>query len=419
MEKVNDLFKSFRNKEIEYDELFGALTRMLSEDPHLSGEAVAALDKAQQQTPIPVTDFINLRAKLENTAATFHQQDISQTPADTETTMMFSEEDSDVATDSGDPTLVGTITDGDPTETPAATFNTPPVKPADDYTDEATVIMPMPPRQAAAAPVAEAAPNSKEQPEAEELPEPELPQSEPELPQPEPETASTPAFEPAPQLQTEPAAPLVKSTKPPLALIGTGVAVAVVVLLVIVFWPASETPEATVETASISNTETVSEATPATTDTPASPSPWEQTTAETSDNTNGAAFTDTATLPIEDTTTATVDTVEIAAPERLEQDIVAAEPDIENETYLINAIKAAVAGKNLGPAEREGTATFLLVKLIALNPDDSQISDVRAMISKKHLELAKESRSNHQWDEAQLHLDAALKVRLPDSYMPE
>ncbi|MDX1692269.1 MAG: hypothetical protein R3208_00815, partial [Ketobacteraceae bacterium] len=159
MEKVTDLFKAFRNNEIAYDELFGALTRMLSEDPHFATHAIATLDNAQQLTPIPVTDFIQLRSQLENTAETFQQQETLQPETGVnagDATRMFDAEEQTQRPDSGmagayDPTLIANPADFE--KPPAAT------PPADtgagtstDQPDDATVIMPTPPRQQSATP---------------------------------------------------------------------------------------------------------------------------------------------------------------------------------------------------------------------------------------------------------------------------
>ena len=155
MEKVTDLFKAFRNNEIAYDELFGSLTRMLSEDPHFATQAISALDNAQQLTPIPVTDFIQLRGQLENTAETFLQQETDAGPAATEATTVFPAEEETQRPDPGmagayDPTLVTNVSEA----APASSSEPQAEEPDPDYHDEATVIMPMPPRQQTPEPAA-------------------------------------------------------------------------------------------------------------------------------------------------------------------------------------------------------------------------------------------------------------------------
>ena len=94
------------------------------------------------------------------------------------------------------------------------------------------------------------------------------------------------------------------------------------------------------------------------------------------------------------------------------------EPVVKDETYFMAQIKAALAEDRLNPAEEEGTATYFLVELIRYDSESDSISEARTLISKRHLELAKEAREQSQWDAAQQHLDDALKVRLPDSYLP-
>ncbi|MCG8671496.1 MAG: hypothetical protein MI867_18975 [Pseudomonadales bacterium] len=488
MEKVTDLFKAFRNKQIEYDELFGELTKMLSEDPHFSVQAIASLDSAQQQTPIPVTDFINLRAKLESTAETFHQQETSHGPADAESTLMFDAEDATAAPN--DPTLIGNnggiesvVSQVAPAATAPSSFSDePPVAPAsppeEDYADEATVIMPMPPRQTAGAATqsqdlqsapAEAKPAADSNMEetviapaisedsndamsedahatliAAPMADASVDNSAPaeETPMPTETTPDSVAE------NAEEAQPKAIPSKPPIALIAAGAAAAVVILVVIVMWSGgSDTPEEIAESPTMATESS-------------EPSPWGEklpeeafdaeksvgtvsTNANISDaeetlEQNQVANTDSDlqamdSQPVEpEQITTSAETIEANQTGLSETETststttaeapavnASAEPEIKDEAYYVSAIQQAVDSNNLGPAENEGSATFYLVELIKLNQESLEISNARTLISKKHIQLSKESRSNNRWEEAQQHLDDALKVRLPDSYLPE
>ncbi len=89
----------------------------------------------------------------------------------------------------------------------------------------------------------------------------------------------------------------------------------------------------------------------------------------------------------------------------------------EDETsYFVGQIGNAVNARNLAPADKFGTATHYLVKLIKASPNSPYISQARSKIAKAHLALAATAREGERWDEAQQHLDDAFTVRLPDSY---
>lgn len=450
MEKVTDLFKAFRNNEIDYEALFGSLTKMLSEDPRFANQAISTLDNAQQLTPIPVTDFIQLRSQLENTAETFQQQGAAGTPADGEATKIF---DVSEATQrpaagkagSGDATLVSAPApeadfqprdNGGPQAAPQASSEP-------DYQDEATVIMPMPPRQPAA-----------ERPTAEATP-PAIPLDQDDQatliatpitnPAPEP----SPAPQPAPAAESQPAPakptgrPRQQDKKPPVMLLAGAGGLVLIVILALVLWPGGEEQPkvASPETQSQEPANSPWQSRPAEPEVAAEPEPTPETFAnpafgepEPSEvapavsessidlGTSGetAAETDSTAFPTE---TTEADTEFFDASNSLPQESTASseqptEPAVKDEAYFMNQIKAAVAADKLTPAEQQGTATFYLVELIRLDKHSEQISEARTLISKRHLELAKTARENSDWDGAQQHLDDALKVRLPDSYLP-
>ena len=432
MEKVTDLFKAFRNNEIAYEELFGSLTRMLSEDPGFAAQAISILDNAQQLTPIPVTDFIQLRSQLENTAATFQQQSASATPADAEATRIF---DAAEATRRPEPGLAGS---GDPTlvsaPPPEAEFQPLPGNAAQDphvadYQDEATVIMPVPPRQQTPPPPQEPAPAAAPPVEDEHATLIATPAPEP-APSPEPAPAAVRESAPDPAVK-----PKQQDKKPPVMLLAGAGGVALVLILALVLWPSGEEepgtaatpplqqepaspwqsrPQATQPSTAADNTETAVFSEPdqpaantagdpftSLNDTAADSDPVEQTTTDPEED-SGEFFAADNSLPLD------------TGPEPHQPP----EPAVKDEAYYMAQIEAAVAADKLTPAEQQGTATHYLVELIRLNRNSEKISEARTLISKRHLELAKAAREKSQWDAAQQHLDDALKVRLPDSYLP-
>jgi len=88
----------------------------------------------------------------------------------------------------------------------------------------------------------------------------------------------------------------------------------------------------------------------------------------------------------------------------------------EEVMYFVGQINNAKNANNLAPAEKVGTATYYLVKLIKASPNSPFVSQARSQIAKAHLVLAATARDGERWDEAQQHLDDAFAVRLPDSY---
>ncbi|PCJ46970.1 MAG: hypothetical protein COA99_01825 [Moraxellaceae bacterium] len=88
----------------------------------------------------------------------------------------------------------------------------------------------------------------------------------------------------------------------------------------------------------------------------------------------------------------------------------------EEIDYLFAKITTAENAYNLTPADKEGTATYYLVKLINLAPNSDRIFEARSRIAKAHLTLAKIARENENWDDAQQQLDFAFTARSPNSY---
>ena len=88
----------------------------------------------------------------------------------------------------------------------------------------------------------------------------------------------------------------------------------------------------------------------------------------------------------------------------------------EEIDYLFAKITTAENAYNLTPADKGGTATYYLVKLINLAPNSNRIFEARSRIAKAHLTLAKIARENENWDDAQQQLDFAFTARSPNSY---
>ena len=447
MEKVISLFKSFRNNEIAYDELFGTLTQMLSEDPRFAAEAIATLDNAQQLTPIPVTDFIQLRSQMEATAETFQQQYIAATPADHEATKIF-DETAPLAGDetftspgsSFDPTLmaapvVATDYPGEATATATATATEQPGP--IDYADEATVIMPMPPRHEPAPPPPAARIADDEHATlvavASAPPQPEITPPATSEPRPAATSQPSPAVQRAEPADNVPARQPVK--KPPFAVFAGGAAVVIIMLLALILWPDGDKDAKTIASSQNSQqqaTENLAWQSSSTLNaassqsSPTSPDPdvfSEPYLSPTAQDEEASQNTPVADVYPDDTTT-DEDTDFFDDSNSLALDDVSSTTDntapaiVEDAAYFMDQIKTAVSANKLTPAEEEGTATWYLVELIRYDNRGDQISDARTLISQKHLELAKKAREKNQWDAAQQHLDDALKVRLPDSYLP-
>ena len=64
------------------------------------------------------------------------------------------------------------------------------------------------------------------------------------------------------------------------------------------------------------------------------------------------------------------------------------------------------------------STTYWLIEMLKVNRHSHQVSEARAFIAQVHLEMSQKARDTGDWDAAQEHLDAALEVRLPNSYLP-
>ena len=119
---------------------------------------------------------------------------------------------------------------------------------------------------------------------------------------------------------------------------------------------------------------------------------------------------------VESTKPPTEKAVAVIAPVIKEQTFESKEDEI---SYFVGQIKNAINANNLAPANKFGTATHYLVKLVKASPDSPFVSQARSKIAKAHLVLAARAREGERWDEAQQHLDDAFNVRLPGSYQSQ
>lgn len=89
MEKVNDLFKAFRAGQLKQDDIFKALLHEIQRDPRFCQQAIALLDQVQRSVPIPVTDFIELRAKVDKAVALQASRQPAPAVADPDATSVY------------------------------------------------------------------------------------------------------------------------------------------------------------------------------------------------------------------------------------------------------------------------------------------------------------------------------------------
>ncbi|MDX1694312.1 MAG: hypothetical protein R3208_11160, partial [Ketobacteraceae bacterium] len=296
-----------------------------------------------------------------------------------------------------------------------------------DQPDDATVIMPTPPRQQSATPSTTPPPANpvSPTPAPPELDDQATLIASPAAPEPSPVPRAPAAPEPEPVPTPRPTQK--DKIVPVPVLAGLGV-LGLAIVLALAFWPGEDTDQP----------ETASKPEPA--EAPADP--WQSAPAQPTAGTGSPAVTDPVysdpvysdpeyqiaepattepeaispeEAPREPTgqITATEDTRE---PEMSET--VFEEPVVKDEAYFMAQIKTATAADRLTPSDQQGTATYFLTELIRYDSNSDRISEARTLISKRHLELAKAAREKSQWDAAQQHLDDALKVRLPDSYLP-
>jgi len=518
MEQIIALFEGYREQQLSFDQLYTALLEKAQQDASFRHQAIPTIDQVQKSTPIPITNFIELRSQLEGMLQNLppsapnsaQPQDSDYDPEATLITPLpeeethpnaksLNEQHSDsTATGSiapHDPTLIATSTGGNTdsttntiTDTKAGITEeeqtTPPssqnLQDADD--DEATVIMSADRlgslRSTTPATAQSNAGNSADEVEEETLMAPAtatatgietadhdaatLVGTGNTIEATPPASATHSAYDAVaadspvePPTNPEPTPPKTTPT-PKIIMISVGVAAVIVAILIGFLWPSPpsssdaytgstpkesapkeeswgsapailQPPKAPLSEPSdepyiepyiepsIKPEITQADTKAKTLDPTPSEPEAEPSTAEPSITTGESNRLDTSNTTFTDKTAAEDVVVEKVIAEKPVEKIEFAST-AEEVDYLFKQITRQEESNNLGPAEKAGTATYFLVKLIKLKPGSPLISKARSRIAKAHLALANTARENENWDAAQQHLDDAFTVRLPDSY---
>lgn len=464
MEHIVTLFEDFRENRLSYDDLYSVLLSKIQQDPSFRHQAIPTLDHVQQSTPIPITHFIQLRSELNSAVNNFRPSEAQQTSSastDPDATLITPLPDEDATapnlsvtthditqnkTGASDPTLMAasTGTAGDnPVDTVDTTVNTT----SDDLDDEATMIMPS---GTLSTPILSSEDETvinhdteittNTPPLAETLVGQSYEQND-EKSDEQPSNKNQVEAETLVGTHTGSAASIAaESTPTPTVWVWAGASTLIITCIIIftftsgIFETTRNTEVVLPEPTKPSNdeswggapeilqVETVSE----TVKKPSTPD-----TSNAIETTDEAAITTLArptdNFPTTVVTTTPLDSsnTESQAKEPEQETVAAVAPVIEERVfqsieqevaYFVGRINNAKNANNLAPAEKVGTATYYLVKLIKASPNSPFVSRARSQIAKAHLALAATARDGERWDEAQQHLDDAFTVRLPDSY---
>ncbi|OUS04764.1 hypothetical protein A9Q81_05695 [Gammaproteobacteria bacterium 42_54_T18] len=477
MEKIVTLFEDFRENNLSYDDLYNTLLSKIQQDPSFRHQAIPTLDQVQKRTPIPITHFIQLRSELDSAIENFTPTETQQTsvpsvdPDATLITALPDEHsrpnninlDEDATALNFSATTQNTTNNNYSTSAPTLL-----AKPSADTTDdenEATMIMPTgtlsaPPLSNTSTPPTidsedetvvnlQTSLTATEEPAlAETLVGKTYKQSdnknldEAETLVGTPTNGATPdptipPPPPTPELTTSP----VKPSFPSVWIWGGTATFIVLCSVIIAITNNAFEPTSNPEIASPKQTEPASEqdnnswgaapgilqptpdAKPAqqssVTDTPLISSELE--TADSIATTSTTSVQPTELFPqitdeAESTNPPAEKSTAVITPIIKEQSFESKEDEI---SYFVGQIKNAINANNLAPAEKVGTATYYLVKLVKASPNTPFASQARSQIAKAHLALAAIARNGERWDEAQQHLDDAFTVRLPDSYQSQ
>ncbi len=458
MEKVIHLFKLCRDGQIELDDLTHQICHWVENDPAFALEAINLLDSVQQQVPLPVTDYIELRTEVDRLALLYKKQGYPiNAENDPDATRIFNPDDNASANpddqtrtqeqprhidsepvagrqqEAPEPTsnredqcLETTNADFEhtlarnPVATPLAE------SPAEPPADDATVIMPTKPHQHF-----DAGPPLSATEAASELQNTPAPEKSPlieESVQPVAEDATVIAPAPgspstipnsAPSNQGEPTNQ--KHNEQPKAfplwpILMGGMTTAIAVILVVLWVILDKDPYQAVELqqppAQPQPIDTPDSAT--TTTTQAAPTENEDPNSRPLDMPppNTDAEPDITKEPSKPQKVETVQKPTTASPPSFSS------PDDEL-SYWLDKLQKAADQNQLLPQDKKGTATYYLVKMLQVNPHSAAVSQARAYIAQVHVDLARKAREQNQWDKAQQHLDAAVEVRLPTSFLPE
>lgn len=462
MEQVVELFGRFRSREIGLKELTGTLRNFLLHHPQAPKQGLGWLDLAQQRYPLPVTDFIQLRADMDYLLRSLALQSPA---ADADTTRIgmtapharhddtllpsvavpppLSGRDDGLATriaapaddglstriaapaDEGMATCIAppnaddelaTVIAGVQTAAAAlgndatvvnaalsddgATVIANPAMPRDIAINEATVLAPPLPL-ADATVIAPTLPQAGT--EATRVAAPQAPGRDvPKMPHSQRVPPRT--------VTVAPPAPPARSSTPVMAVIG-GIALALLVAGGFAGWRHTQTPAvAPITPEKVATTPRLETVLPA----------EAQTAADAIDDASASENTITLKLEIDNATavmqaspaTPTGSNTQASASVQPISTKEPVEPLPNDVDGLLLTVKSRIEKGRLLPAEDQNSATFAIKALIAKAPESNAVSEARKQLSQAHLELAKQARERGDLEAAQTHLDNAFDVRL-------
>ncbi len=465
MEHIVTLFEDFRENSLSYDDLYNALLSKIQQDPSFRHQAIPTLDQVQQSTPIPITHFIQLRSELDSAVNNFRPSEARQTsstatdpdatlitplPGEDATAPNLSVTTLDITQNkagASDPTLMATSAGAAPDDEatmimPSGTLSTPILSSEDEtvINHDAGITTNTPPLAETLVGQSyeqnDEHPNNKNQVEAETL-----------VGTHTGSAASIAAKSPATEsLATE-------NTPIPAIWIWAGASTLIITCIIIftltsgIFETTRSTEVALPEPTKSSSDESWGGAPEILQVKPESETVQNPSTPDTSKTIeimDEAAIT-TLSQPTDSFPTTVMTTIETTVvsttplepsntesqtKEPKQKTIAAVAATLEEQAikekvfqskdeevaYFVGQINNAKNANNLAPAEKVGTATYYLVKLIKASPNSPFVSQARSQIAKAHLALAATAREGERWDDAQQHLDDAFTVRLPDSY---
>jgi hypothetical protein len=469
MEQVVELFGRYRAREIGLSALTATLKNFLQHQPQAPRQGLGWLDLAQQRQPMPVTEFIQLRADMDYLLRSLVLQ---SAPADTDTTRIGI---TSPQSRPGDTLLPATLGDNDSTHI-AGTANSQQAsaiaEPAEDEqatliqasqedddlstviaapslprNDEATVLAPpLPvtdatviapptseteatvlaaPLQAAPQALAnspaphQAPPTITDATQVAAIP---LPpgRDAPKMPHSQRVPPRTVTVTPTPA-----AAPASRNPTPVLATVA-GIALALIVAGGFAWWrhapkETGSTNETPASTAASVERALPKGKTPADSKT-APPTTQESSTQESStqqsvtlkievDGRQVTTNTDATSTDAADANTADASGHGSVQPPPSQPPRTAA-PLPTDADALLAVVKKRIEQHRLLPADDPETATYAIKALIARAPDSNAVSEARKLLSQAHLELARKAREQGDLEAAQTHLDNAFDVRL-------
>lgn len=462
MERVVELFVRYRSRELALKELTTALREFLLHHPQAARQGLGWLDLAQQRQPMPVTEFIQLRADMDYLLRSLSLQSpavapprtdratptplgdtVNQRPSATPAKTTPPPDDDATVTgtlatvisplrrddddDNGAATVIAVpvaskpLVDGDATQMAISQDATLPGARASEVAEtlEATVVVAPP----AMEPTILAQPRPQGQPAAKT----QVPQEATRVASPRDAAPKMPHSQRVPPRTADSAttatAPPQRTAAPVIGIIG-GIAVAILLVSGVALWNKSALRDQ--QEAAAPDTEI--------TLTPDTTAPAEVRSVNADPGSSESADTVMLQLEVVDDrialsmpAAATSVTPAAATPSTPAaatsgstlrpsvQPILQPPPveplpnDIEG---LLASVKKRIGKGHLLPAADPNSATFAIKALIAKAPQSTAVSDARRELSQAHLELARQAREKGDLDAAQTHLDDAFEVRL-------